>query len=172
MRITRAGALVTNRMMAYSAIHTFPDVGMGGARDKGNIMSRKHRKRKPQRPCFVFTGETITLTQEAMKLLAQVLAREEGQPVKVAFARETIQRVNRKLDVLATPVGARGLTTFDYNERIVLVAAIQLYILDLMSLPPHSQQTRHLRQCQQIVASFVPDQGEEPRPRSSKDHDD
>jgi hypothetical protein len=97
-------------------------------------MSRKHKNRKPQLHCFVFTPETIKLTQEAMKLFAQSLTGAENQPAKAAFARGMMQQVNGKLAAMASSVGVMCLTNFDYNEKIVVATAIQLYMLDLIAI--------------------------------------
>jgi hypothetical protein len=112
-------------------------------------MTRKKRK-KNYTPCFVFTLETISIAQRAMKLFEQSLQRVENQRAKVAFAEETMQQVNGKLDTMKISVGAICLTAFDYNEKIVLAAAIHLYIVDLLSVPSDTQRQRELQQCQQI----------------------
>lgn len=126
-------------------------------------MSRKPRNRKPQKQflrCFVFTPETITLTQQAMKLFAQSLTRIEDQPAKAAFARETMQQVNGKLDAMASSVGAMCLTNFDYNEKIVVATAIQLYMLDLIAVSASARRDKELQRCRQIMR-FALDSGEE-----------
>lgn len=112
-------------------------------------MTRKKRK-KNYTPCFVFTPETISIAQRAMKLFEQSLRRVENQPAKVAFAEETMQQVNGKLDTMKILVGAICLTTFDYNEKIVIAAAIHLYMVDLLSVPSDSRRQRELQQCQRI----------------------
>ncbi len=125
-------------------------------------MSRKHSNSKPTKQplrCFVFTPETITLTQEAMKLFAHALARAEERSAKAAFAREIMQQVNSKLAAMATSVGMMCLTSFDYNEKMVLAAAIQLYMLDLLVASASSQREKELQRCQQIMR-FALDPGE------------
>jgi hypothetical protein len=113
-------------------------------------MTRKKRKQKKYIPVFVFTLETITIAQKAMRLFEQSLGRVENQAVKVEFAAETMQQVNGKLEAIRTSVGLMCLTTFDYNEKIVLAAAVQLYILDLLAVPFDTRRQRELQQCWQI----------------------
>jgi hypothetical protein len=113
------------------------------------VMARKKRKQKKQHttPCFVFTLEMVTLAQKAMRLFEQSLGQVENSPSKVVFAAETMQQINRKLETMQTSV---GLATLDYNEKIVLAAAIQLYTLDLFAVPLNASSQKELRQCQQI----------------------
>lgn len=112
-------------------------------------MARKKRKQKKQHapPCFVFTPETVTLAQKAMRLFEQSLGQVENPPAKVEFAAETMLQIKGKLEAMQTSV---GLTTFDYNEKIVLAAAIQLYILDLLAVPLNAGSQKELQQCQHI----------------------
>lgn len=126
-------------------------------------MSRKHRKRRPQKQpirCFVFTPEMVTLAQEAMNLFAQALTRAENQPAKVAFAGEMMQQVNDKLAAMAASVGAMCLTSFDYNEKLVIATAIQLYMLDLIAVSTSAQRGKELQRCRQIMR-FALDPGGE-----------
>jgi hypothetical protein len=120
-------------------------------------MSRK--KQKPPLRYFTFSPEMVQLTQKAMKELAQSLARAEGQAEKVAFAEETIQQVKSKLDAMRASVGTMCLTGFDYNEKIVIAAAVQLYMVDLRAASASSQREREMRRCQRIMR-FALDPGE------------
>ena len=117
-------------------------------------MARKNKKRKRQKQTpgfvFVFTVETITLAQKAMRLFEQSLGWAGSQSAQVAFAAETMQRVNGKLEAMRTSVGLLCLTTFDYNEKIVLAAAIQLYMLDVLATPLNAGRQRELHQCRKI----------------------
>ncbi len=113
-------------------------------------MTRKRAKLKKQMPCFVFTLEMIGIAQEAMKLCEQSLQRTELLPPKMVFARETIQRVNDKFEAMSLSVDNLCLTTFDYNEKLVLAAAIRLYILDLLATPSTAQQEGKLKRSRQI----------------------
>lgn len=116
------------------------------------MMRKKKRKNDTSSPpCFVFTPETVTLTQKALNLFEQSLQRADHQRPKVAFAEETMNRVKGKLDAMSTSVGLMCLTTFDYNEKIIIAAAIQLYTFDLLSTPSHSQRERELQKCRQIA---------------------
>lgn len=115
-------------------------------------MARKKRKRQKQTAgfVFVFTLETITLTQKAMRLFEQSLGRAGSQSAKVEFAAETMLRVNGKLEAMRTSVGLLCLTTFDYNEKIVLAAAIQMHMLGLTASPLDTRRQRELQQCRKI----------------------
>ena len=70
-----------------------------------------------------------------------------------------MQQVNSKLAAMATSVGMMCLTSFDYNEKMVLAAAIQLYMLDLLVASASSQREKELQRCQQIMR-FALDPGE------------
>jgi hypothetical protein len=116
----------------------------------------KRKKKKRSIPCFTFTLETIQITQKALKLFEQSLQRVDHQRPKVAFAEETMNQVKGKLEAMSTSVGLMCLTTFDYNEKIVIATAIQFYTLDLLSAPFHSQREKELQKCRQI-ARFAQD---------------
>jgi hypothetical protein len=118
-------------------------------------MLRK-KKKQTYTPCFVFTPETIKLAQEALKAFEQPLERADHQLQKVQFAEETLNRVKGKLDAMRTSVGRMILTTFDHNEKVILVAAIQMHSFDLSSQPASPRREKALRQCRQIAAYFVP----------------
>lgn len=104
----------------------------------------------------LLTQEAVTITQKALKLFEQSLRRIDCQSPQIAFAEETMNRVKSKLDAMSRPISHMRLTTFDYNERLVLAAAMELYMLDLHVFPATSQRARELHQCQQIVAYFAP----------------
>ena len=117
-------------------------------------MTRKKRTRAI--PCFVFTPETIRIAQNALTCFEQGLQRGVSASAKVAFARETLQEVNRKLAAMQASVGMLSLTTFDANEKIVLAAAIQLYTLDLLAEPVSARRERALKHCRRL-AQFAQD---------------
>jgi hypothetical protein len=119
-------------------------------------MTQKKRKKK-YTPCFVFTPETINITEEALRLFEQPLQRADHHDAKAAFAEETINQVKDKLETMKKSVGLMCLLTFDYNEKIIIVTAIQLYTIDLMSLPLNAQRARVLQKCRQIAAYFAID---------------
>ena len=118
-------------------------------------MTRKKKKWSRSSPCFAFTSETITLTQKALNIFEHSLQRTDTQHPNVAFAEETIQGVKGKLDAMSTSIGLLCLTTFDYNEKMVIVTAIQLYALDLYLLPATSQRARELQRCHKLAAYFA-----------------
>lgn len=111
----------------------------------------KRKKKKRYIPCFTFTLETIQVTQKALKLFEQSLQQADHQRPKVAFAEETLNQVKGKLEAMSTSVGLMCLATFDYNEKLVIATAIQLYTFDLLSDPFHSQRERELQKCRQIA---------------------
>lgn len=98
-------------------------------------MSRKKRIRKYQVTCFAFTLETIKLTEEALKLFDQSLQRADHRDTKVLFAEETMKRVKGKLDAMKKSVGLMCLTSFDYNEKLLLAQALHMYIVDVSFSP-------------------------------------
>jgi hypothetical protein len=121
-------------------------------------MTRKKKRKRTSLAspsCFVFTPETVRMTQEALQRLEQPLSRADHQDGKVAFAAEEMERIKAKLDIMRTSVGRMVLTTFDYNERIMLVAAIQMYSVDLRSQPSTPRREKELKQCRQITAHFA-----------------
>jgi hypothetical protein len=129
-------------------------------------MSRNKRSRKYQAMCFVFTPETIKLTEEALTLFDQPLQRADHRDTKVRFAEETMKRVRGKLDAMKKSVGFMCLTTFDYNEKVVLAQALRLYSIDLSFSPVDERQARKIRQCRRIAAYFEAENARAQRKRS------
>ena len=123
-------------------------------------MTRK-KKKQTYTPCFIFTPEMILVTQEALKAFEQPLGRADHQRPKVQFAEETVRRIKGKLDALSTPAGQMRLTAFDYNERVVITTAIQLYMLELMAVSVSPQREKELQRCQQLMR-FALDSEREP----------
>ena len=110
------------------------------------------RKKRTQRvPCFTFTPETIRIARHALTCFELALQGTAHPSAQVAFAAETMQEVSRKLAELQASAGVMSLTTFDYNEKIVLAAAIQLYTLDLLATPTSPQRERALKHCQRLA---------------------
>ncbi|HEU5384026.1 MAG TPA: hypothetical protein VFV38_52190 [Ktedonobacteraceae bacterium] len=116
-------------------------------------MKRKRGGKKPQAP-FAFTLETLTLTEEAIRFFEQPLQRADHRDARVMFAKETIKRIQEKLDKMKQSVGLMCLVSFDYNEKILLIQALRLYSFALLSLPWNARQAREMRQCQRIAAYF------------------
>jgi hypothetical protein len=117
-------------------------------------MTRKKRRRKGQIACFAFTLETIKLTEEAIKLLDQPLQQADHRDTKVLFAEETIKQVKDKLTKMKRSIGLMCLTSFDYNEKILMIETLRAYSLLMSSLPGNDRQAREIRQCQRIAAYF------------------
>jgi hypothetical protein len=125
-------------------------------------MSRKHRNRRRQPfRSFAFTPETVKLLQEAMKVFSQSFFQIEGPPEKIAFASEMVQQVNEKLAAMLASVGVLTVTKFDYNEKALIAAAIQYYMLEEKAATVYSQREKELKRCQQIMR-FALDPGREP----------
>src|SRR5579883_2277973 len=93
----------------------------------------KKRKKYTSSPLFLFTPETINLTLEAMRRFEQPLERVTRQDEKITFAREETRRVKALLEAMRTEAeaGHLGVAAFDYNQQVLLVAAIQMYTFDL-----------------------------------------
>lgn len=68
-----------------------------------------------------------------------------------------MRRVQSKLATMSQAGDSPRLTAFDYNERLVITAAIRLYMIDLVSGPFHARREEELQQCQQIAAHFALD---------------
>lgn len=118
----------------------------------------KHGKKEKQpMPYFLFTLETIRLTEEAIKLFELPLQQASHQGPKVRFAAETIRQVKEKLERMKNAVGLAGLTSFDFNEKIIVVYALRLYSFVLASSPVSAQQAELIRQCLHIATSFEAD---------------
>ena len=118
---------------------------------------KRSKKYKRDSSYFAFTPAIIHITQEALKLFEQVLQRADSQHPKVEFAEETMRQVQSKLVTMSQSVDPMSLTTFDYNERLVITAAIRLHIIDLMAAPFYIKREEELQTCQQIAAHFALD---------------
>ncbi len=128
-------------------------------------MSRKKRSRKYQVTCFIFTPETIKLTEEALKLFDQSLQRADHRDTKVLFAEETMKRVKGKLDAMKKSAGFMCLTTFDYNEKLLLAQALRMYSIALSFSPANDRQAREIWQCRRIAAYFEAENARDQRKR-------
>ncbi len=123
-------------------------------------------KRKRRAAPFVFTLETLCLTEQALALFEQPLRRADRQNPKVALADHTIRQIKEKLALMKQSTGFTPLTSFDYNEKFLLTQALRAYSIVLLSLPVTSRQIRDIEQCQRIAAYFEADnaRGEPKRP--------
>ena len=122
-------------------------------------MGRKNqRNTSPSSPLFLFTLETIDLTLEAMRRFEQPLERVSRQDDKVAFAIEETRRVKAMLEAMRTEAeaGRIGVAAFDSNQKVLLVAALQMYTFDLSRQPASPRQAWELEQCRRIAAYFAP----------------
>ncbi len=119
---------------------------------------KKQRNKSPSSPLFLFTPETIDLTLEAMRRFEQPLEQVSRQDDKVAFAIEETRRVKAMLEAMRTEAeaGRIGVAAFDSNQKVLLVAAIQMYTFDLSRQPASPRQAWELEQCRRIAASFAP----------------
>jgi hypothetical protein len=114
----------------------------------------KGKRKRPEKgavpPLLVFTQESLTVAQAAMKVFEQTLQRSKSASEKDTLARDTMESVKRKLHLMRTSVGALCLTTFDYNEKLVLAAAMKQYVIDIMDEPETANKWRKLQLCQQV----------------------
>ncbi len=120
-------------------------------------MGRKNQRNKsPSSPLFLFTLETIDLTLEAIRRFELPLERVNWQDDKVAFAIEETRRVKALLETMRTEAeaGRIGVAAFDSNQKVLLVAALQMYTFDLSRQPASPRQAWELEQCRRIAASF------------------
>jgi hypothetical protein len=105
-------------------------------------------------PTLLFTPETITLTEEALKLIEEPLQRADHQDTKVLFAAATMKRIKGELTRMKQSAGLMCLTSFDYNEKVLMIQTLREYSRLLASLPVTDRQAREIRQCQRIAAYF------------------
>ena len=112
----------------------------------------KHKKRHKQQPLRIgiFSLAEIRLAQDAMKAFECWLHQAGHEVPKKAFAEETVILVKSKLERMQASLG--HLELFEYNEHIVLLAAIQQYMADLPADSATSRQMEQLRQCEHIKA--------------------
>lgn len=121
-------------------------------------MGRKPKqKTRASSPLVLFSLETINLAIEAVKRFAQSLEQVTSQDEKMTFAREQLKHVEAKLQTMRTEAqaGHMRFEFLDYNEKVALVAAIQMYSVELSAQPASPQQAWQLRQCKQIAAYFA-----------------
>lgn len=127
-------------------------------------MGRKpKRKIRASSPLVLFSLETINLTIETVKRFAQSLERVTGQDEKTTFAREQLKHVEAKLQTMRTEAeaGHMRFALLDYNEKVALVAAIQIYAFNLTMQPASARRAWELEQCRRIAAYFAPNRSNE-----------
>ncbi len=119
---------------------------------------KKKRQTGTSSPLFLFTPETITLTLEAMMHFEQPLERVTAQDEKLPFVREQVKQVKAKLNGMKAEAetGHVRVVPFDYNEKVLLVAAIQMYLSDLNMQHATPRQAWEVEQCRKIAAYFAP----------------
>ena len=106
---------------------------------------KRKRKKGTTPPVFVFTPASIQVTQKAMKVFERLLQQSTNIHEKMDFAREIMKSVNDKLSA-----GHQCITTFDYNEKLVIATAIQQYILESLFMPLSTEQQQELRICRRV----------------------
>ena len=112
----------------------------------------KHKRQHNQKPLHVevFSLAEIRLAQDAVKQFEGWLSQCTDVTTKRACAEETVILVKGKLAMLQT---ARNYPmTFEYNDHIVLLAAIQAYMVSLSACPPTPRRAEQFRQCEHIKA--------------------
>jgi hypothetical protein len=113
---------------------------------------QKQQQRVRSQSCFSFSQATVHIAQEAMKLFEQSLQRATSQPTKIVFARQMMRQVNGKLDTMSKLVTQTYITTFDYNEKIILSTAIRLYLSDHLIVPSSPERDHESALCWQVLA--------------------
>lgn len=91
-------------------------------------------------PTFCFSQTMVQIARQAMQCFKRMLEQGTKQSAKRVFARQVMQQVNCKLEQMSQFVARPAVYSFDYNERVVLGAAVQLY-LDAISEALSSQGT-------------------------------
>lgn len=117
-------------------------------------MGRKKKKRVKSAPCFTLTPQMIAVVQKGLRLLEQPLEHADTYDGKIAFAQETMVRVKGKLTMLLASAGTGHTTTFDYNEKVMITSAVQLYSMILVVRPSSERQAKELQACY-LVASYL-----------------
>lgn len=122
-------------------------------------MGRKKRQKKlfvaRRADCFVFTRETLALTQAAITVFAGELRQADHKDEKVVFAEAMVQRVVQKLTLMQASVEHISLTTFDYNEKILIRQSMLMYTVELLGMPPGPKQAKALHHCRRIALYFT-----------------
>lgn len=112
----------------------------------------KQKRQHNQKPLHVevFSRAEIRLAQDAMQQFEGWLSQNTDVTTKRACAEETAILVQGKLAMMQT---ARNYPmTFEYNEHILLLAAIQAYMVYLSASPPTPRRAEQFRQCEHIKA--------------------
>jgi hypothetical protein len=124
---------------------------------------KKKRKKYASPPIFLFTPETISLTLEAIRRFEQPLEQVTQQDDKIMFAIEETRRVKAMLEAMRieAEAGHMCVAAFDYNDKVLLVTAIQMYTFDLNMQPASPRQAWELEQCRRIAAYFAPNRPNE-----------
>lgn len=117
-------------------------------------MGHKKRRSTTYAPFFTFTPQMIYVVQKGLRLLEAPLEHANICDVKVAFAQETMVQVKGKLSALLASACTAHTTTFDYNEKIMITSAVQLYSLFLVGRPPSEQRAKELQDCYQLAFYF------------------
>ena len=112
--------------------------------------SRKKKAHIPKAPILVLDQARVHLISEAIALFEQPLQRADHSDERVVFAAETIQGLKHKLQMMQEADGRPYLTTFDYNEKIIILQAILLYTFDLIGKPKTPQLEQKRRHCRAI----------------------
>ena len=112
---------------------------------------RKKKAHIPKAPILLLDQSRVRLISEAIALFEQPLQRADHSDRRVAFAAETVQGLKHKLQMMQEEDGRPYLTTFDYNEKIILRQAILLYMLELREKPDSPQRKRALQRCRSIT---------------------
>ncbi len=118
---------------------------------------KKWQKNGNRTAAFVFTQDTLRLTQRAVALFEQPLQRANHLDEKVVFAKQTMQGIKQKLWLMQQSVGNLRLVIFDYNEKILIRQSMLRYTIEWLATPDGPNRERELQQCRRISMHFTDD---------------
>jgi hypothetical protein len=122
---------------------------VGQKRKEAEAMKPQQQQSRHHGELFVFTSTEVAIVQDALRLYEQCLQRRTHD-AKTVFAREMLESVQGKFQRMQTTVAMLPPTLFDYNEKIVLATAIQLYMIDLLATPATPGREGVLNECERI----------------------
>ena len=112
----------------------------------------KHKRRHKQKKLHVevFSQAEIRVAQDALQQFADWLRQIPDVTTKHTFAEETLLLVKSKLATMQS--APPQPVPFEYNEHILLLAAIQAYMVNLRTSPPSPRRAALFRQCEHLKA--------------------
>lgn len=116
-------------------------------------MKRKQRAKQRLLIVDIFSPAEIKLAQDAIMRFEDWLSQLDKEEVNKAFAAETAILVKSKLERIRTTRDNAAL--LDYNENLLLLAAIQNYMTGLIANSPTPQLAGQIKQCEHIQAFAI-----------------